>query len=146
MDFVIEYSQDIIIATVVIRRATFLEALQFQNLLIKEIDNGYRKIVIDLTHCSSIDPAFFSAIFIAYKKLINLNGNLKLIKPKNYFDDIERLENNLRIFEIFNSKEEAIESYKMIFCNPSEETLFDANWQSLADTPLISNDGGDLHY
>ena len=125
MDFTLEYNEDIIIARVIIRRATFLEALQFQNLLIKEIDNGYRKIVIDLSSCSSIDPAFFSAIIIAYKKLLDLAGTLKLIKPKNYMDDYEKLDKNIRAFEIFGSIDEAIESFKMIFTKPSNNTLFD---------------------
>ena len=126
MDFTLEYSKDIIIASVIIKRATFLEALHFQNLLTKEIDNGYRKIVIDLSNCSSIDPAFISAIIFTYKKLMNLAGNLKLVKPKNYLDDYQKLENNLRIFEIFNSKEKALECYKMIFCKPSDQAFSNA--------------------
>jgi anti-anti-sigma regulatory factor len=123
MDFALEYTEDIIIAKVIMRRATFLEALQFQNMLTQEIDNGYRRIIVDLTHCSSIDPAFFSAILIAYKKLLNLNGNIKIIKPNNYFDDYEKFETYLRVFEIFNSKQEAIDSYKIIFTNPVNEAL-----------------------
>ncbi|MGA7722618.1 MAG: STAS domain-containing protein [Ignavibacteriaceae bacterium] len=123
MDFALEYTEDIIIAKVIMRRATFLEALQFQKMLTQEIDNGYRRIIVDLTHCSSIDPAFFSAILIAYKKLLNLNGNIKIIKPNNYFDDYEKFETYLRVFEIFNSKQEAIDSYKIIFTNPVNEAL-----------------------
>ncbi|MDR3626242.1 MAG: STAS domain-containing protein [Ignavibacteriaceae bacterium] len=118
MDFSIDLSEDIIIARLIIRKATFLEALQFQNLLTNEIDKGYIKAVIDLSNCSSIDPAFFSAIITIYKKLIYAGGNLKLVKPTNYLDDYERFENNLRVFEFFNSKEEAIESYRMIFTQP----------------------------
>jgi len=125
MDFSIEYSEDIVIAKVIIRRATFLEALQFQNQLIKEIENGFRRVIVDLSNCSSIDPAFFSAIISAYKKIVNLGGNLKLISPKNYLDEYDKLENNLRIFETFNSREEALESYKMIFTKPTDETLQD---------------------
>lgn len=126
MDFALEYIEEIIVARVIIRRATFLEALQFQNLLIKEIDNGYRKLIIDLSNCSSIDPAFFSAIIIAYKKLVNQAGNLRLIKPKNYIDDIENLEKNIRVFETFSSKEEAVESFKMIFTKPADESIQDS--------------------
>ncbi len=132
MDFTLEYSEDIIIARVVIRRATFLEALHFQNLLIKEIDNGYRKIVIDLSNCSSIDPAFISAIIFTYKKLMDLAGDLKLVRPKNYLDDYQKLETSLRVFEIFNSKEKALECYKMIFCKPSGQNLF------IGDTVILS--------
>jgi hypothetical protein len=57
---------------------------------------------------------------------MNLAGNLKLVKPKNYLDDYQKLENNLRIFEIFNSKEKALECYKMIFCKPSDQTFSNA--------------------
>jgi anti-sigma B factor antagonist len=120
MDFILEYSEDIVIAVVKIRRATFLEALQFQNMLTNEIENGCRKAIVDLSGCSSIDPAFFSAIIITFKKIINLGGNLKLVRPKNYLDDYEKLENNIRVFEIFSSKEDALESYKMIFNKPGD--------------------------
>ena len=125
MDFVLEYSEDVIIARVIIRRATFLEALQFQNLLTREIDNGCRKLVIDLSNCSSIDPAFISAIIIAYKKLVSLAGKLKLIRPRNYLDDYDNLEKSIRVFEVYDSIEEVLESYKMIFTKPSDETLSD---------------------
>jgi hypothetical protein len=54
-----------------------------------------------------------------------MGGNLKLISPKNYLDEYDKLENNLRIFETFNSREEALESYKMIFTKPTDETLQD---------------------
>jgi hypothetical protein len=126
MDFALEYTEDIIIAKVIMRRATFLEALQFQTMLTQEIDNGYRKIVVDLTHCSSIDPAFFSSILVAYKKLLNLNGCIKIIKPNNYFDDYEKFETYLRVFEIFNSKQEAVDSYKIVFTKPVNEALSSA--------------------
>ena len=120
MDFSVEISEEIIIAKIIIRRATFLEALQFQNLLTNEIDNGYIRAIIDLSNCTSIDPAFFSSIIVIYKKLINAGGNVKLIRPKNYLDNIEMFENNLRVFEFFNSVEEAVESYRMIFTNPAD--------------------------
>jgi len=120
MDFTVEISEEIIIAKIIIRRATFLEALQFQNLLTNEIDKGYIRAIIDLSNTASIDPAFFSSIIVIYKKLINEGGNVKLIRPKNYLDDYERFKNNLRVFEFFNSVEEAVESYRMIFTNPAD--------------------------
>ena len=123
MDFALEYSEDIVIARVIIRRATFLEALQFQNLLTKEIDDGCRKLVIDLSNCSSVDPAFISAIIIAYKKMVNLAGSLKLIRPRNYLNDYENLEKSIRVFEVFESKEDVLESYRMIFTKPSDQEM-----------------------
>jgi len=123
MDFSVEIKEEIIIAKIIIRRATFLESLQFQNLLTNEIDKGYIRAIIDLSNTASIDPAFFSSIIVIYKKLINAGGNVKLIRPVNYLDDYEKFKNNLRVFEFFNSIEEAVESYRMIFTNPVD-TLY----------------------
>jgi anti-anti-sigma regulatory factor len=121
MDFSLEHSDDIFIIKVIVRRATFLEALQFRDLLIKEADNGRKKFVVDLSECTSIDSAFFSAIIIAYRKITSFGGKMKLVNPKRYLDENENMEKIFEVFETFNSKEEAVGSYKIIFITPSNE-------------------------
>jgi predicted TIM-barrel fold metal-dependent hydrolase len=52
------------------------------------------------------------------KKLAGLGGNLKIVLPEVGFN----LENNvvkaLRIFDTYNSHQEAIDSYKKVFVTP----------------------------
>ncbi len=123
MDFIGEYIKDIFVGKVGIRKATFLEADQFKDFLTKEIHNGYKKFVIDLSSCGSIDPIFLGVVIQTYKKLININGNLKLIRPKVNIYSNQNFENSLRIFETYHSVEDAVNSYKKIFVKPTEELI-----------------------
>ncbi|MCL5031223.1 MAG: hypothetical protein M1480_19640 [Bacteroidetes bacterium] len=123
MDFTGEYIKDIFVGKVWIKKATFLEAEQFRNFLSTAMNNDVKKYIIDLSCCISIDPIFIGVIIQTYKKLININGNLKIIRPKLAIHSNQNFENTLRIFETFLSIEEAVDSYKKIFVKPAEELI-----------------------
>ena len=123
MDFSGEYIKDIFVGKVWIKKATFIEAEQFRILLSNAMNNEIKKYIIDLSGCISIDPIFIGVIIQTYKKLININGNLKIVRPKFAVHSNQSFENSLRIFEIYLSIEEAIESYRKIFVKPTEELI-----------------------
>ncbi len=123
MDFTGEYINDVFVGKVWIKKATFIEADQFQKFLSNGINKEIKKYIIDLSSCVSIDPIFIGVLIQTYKKLLNINGNLKIIRPKLTSLSNQGLDNSLRIFETFMSVEEAIESYKKIFVKPHDELL-----------------------
>lgn len=123
MDFTTENIEDIRILTVNLNRATFMEAESFQRLLDDEISLGNRRVVIDLQSCVYIDPVFLGIIIVSLRKLVSLDGNIKLVKPS--IDEANmNIINSLRIFEIFNTKSEALKSYRQIFVAPDEFYLY----------------------
>jgi anti-anti-sigma factor len=56
-----------------------LDAEEFKKILFKDIQTGWRKIIIDLTECKFIDSTFLGTIVIALKKITELGGKLRLV-------------------------------------------------------------------
>ncbi len=123
MDFVKEYIDDLFYVKVTTNKATFWEADYLQEILQKEITAGYKKIIIDLSNCRTLDPPFIGAIILSFKKLLNISGTLKVIKPAN-IQNKEDIFKSLMLFELFNSKNEAIESFRTVFVAPIEEMFY----------------------
>ena len=112
MDFKREYRDEILTISVNLKRATFLEANSFNEILVEEIGNGYRKFVVDLSSCSFVDPIFIGVIIMTLKKLTALKGSLKIIIPEIGFNLEKNTINSLRVFETYQSKNAALESFK----------------------------------
>ncbi len=133
MDFKREYLEDIITMVVNLKRATFLEAGQFNDVLVEEIGNGYRKFIVDLSSCTFVDPIFVGVLIMTLKKLSALKGSLKIIIPEIGFNLEKSTMNSLRIFETFRSKNSAVESYKEKFT-----VQYEGNDHSIGISPLAS--------
>ncbi len=92
-------------------RATLSEAEEFKNLLIDSIEEGNRKIVVDLSACEFIDSTFLGTLVVSLKKLTTLGGDLRLIGFQPAVHSMFELTRMYRVFESFKSKEEAIKSF-----------------------------------
>ncbi len=118
MDFKKQYWDDIFSVKINLKRATFLEAENLKEVLNWEGEQQFKKLIIDLSECIYIDPVFLGVLISSLKKLAGLGGNLKIVLPEVGFN----LENNvvkaLRIFDTYNSHQEAIDSYKKVFVTP----------------------------
>lgn len=124
MDFLKEYIDDLVYIKVKTNKATFWEADYLQEIIQKESVLGYRKVIVDLSNCRIIDPPFIGAIILSYKKLLNIGGTLKIIGPEIIQNQREDVLNSLKLFELFDSKNEAIESFKTIYVAPVEEMFY----------------------
>ncbi len=110
-DFIKELYKDVVIEIVNITRATLKEAIDFKTILISEIDNGCRKMIIDLSGCEYMDSTFLGTIVVALKKLTNINGNLVLISPKTFSYNMLYVTDFLKLFEVFESMDEALKYF-----------------------------------
>ncbi len=124
MDFLKEYIDDLFYVKVTTNKATFWEADYMQEILQKAITDNYTRIIIDLSYCRIIDPPFMGAIILSYKKLLNINGTMKVIRPENSLSMRDDVNNSLKLFDLFRTKEDAIESFKRIFVAPLEEMSY----------------------
>jgi len=113
MSFFSTKIDDVVIEVVDINRATYKEAEEFRKLLDKDIDNGYSKIIVELSNCRFIDSTFLSTIVTALKKVSKTGGNLKLVGVHSEAQALLELTGTVKVFEIYQNRSEAIESFKV---------------------------------
>jgi anti-anti-sigma factor len=111
MGYLQEEHGKIIVEVVDLDRATMADASEFKEILFKDIDAGWKEIIIDLTECEFIDSTFLGTIVIALKKITELGGKLRLVGIQPEVATMFKLTKMNRVFEIFESREDALESF-----------------------------------
>jgi anti-anti-sigma factor len=111
MDYTQEIHGVVIVEVVNISRATMKEAEEFKQVLLKDIEVGWRKIIVDLTDCEFIDSTFLGALVVSLKRITGLGGDLKLIGFQDAVNTMFQLTRMYRVFETFSTKDEAIKSF-----------------------------------
>ena len=111
MAIVEERTDDILIEIIELDRATSGDAEQLRMLLNKGIDNGYLKIIVDLSVCNFIDSTFLGVLISTLKKVTPLKGDLKLVGFKPQIHSMFELTRLFRVFESFSDKQKAILSF-----------------------------------
>jgi anti-anti-sigma factor len=112
MDFSQEKHGVVLVEVVNITRATLKEAEEFKQILLKDIELGWRKIVVDLSDCEFIDSTFLGALVVSLKRTIGLGGDLKLVGFQTAVNMMFQHTRMYRVFETFPTKEEAIKSFE----------------------------------
>ncbi len=113
MDFIREEHGDILVEVVNLSRATLKEAEEFKRRLLEDINQGWRKIIIDLSDCEFIDSTFLGALVVSLKKMTTLGGDLRLIGFQPAVHTMFELTRMYRVFESFEQKEDALDSFRM---------------------------------
>ena len=111
MDFYKEEHDAVLVEVVDITRATMKEAEEFKQVLLKDIELGWRKIVVDLTDCEFIDSTFLGAVVVSLKRIAGFGGDIKLVILNSEVNSMIQLTRMFRVFETFSSREEAIKSF-----------------------------------
>lgn len=111
MDFIKEKYGTVVLQQVNLERATLKEADQFKKLLIKDIDEGSRQLIVDLSSCEFIDSTFLGSLVVALKRVTSLGGDLKLVGLQPAVHAMFELTRMFRVFETFPTKDDAIKSY-----------------------------------
>ncbi len=112
MEFFREEIEEIIVISVNLRRATLVEAEEFKDVLVNDIQRGFKKIVVDLSACEFIDSTFLGSLVVSLKKLTGLGGDLRLVGFQPAVHSMFELTRMYRVFESFKSTQEAIQSFK----------------------------------
>lgn len=110
LDFIKEYSSDIVIITVNISRATVREAHEFKKFIDDEIKKKKLKIIVDLSPCDFLDSTFIGVLVVTLKKLADIGGELRIIEPPSIAHTILTVTGTLNIFNTHKTKSEAIMS------------------------------------
>lgn len=112
MDYLQEVYEDVLVQVVDLTRATLKEADEFKYTLSKNIEHGYRKIVVDLSSCEFIDSSFLGALVVSLKKVTAMGGDLRLVGFHPAVHSMMELTRMHRVFESFPTKEAAISSFE----------------------------------
>ncbi|HAB54320.1 MAG: hypothetical protein A2315_16685 [Ignavibacteria bacterium RIFOXYB2_FULL_35_12] len=111
MDYLQETYEDVVVQVVDLTRATLKEAEELKYTLTKSIEQGYRKIVVDLSSCEFIDSSFLGALVVSLKKVTTMGGDLRLVGFHPAVHSMMELTRMHRVFESFPTKEAAIRSF-----------------------------------
>ena len=106
------YIDDILILVVNLTRAILNEAIPFGKLAEEEINSGHSKLVIDLSECDYIDSTFFGVIVKVSRMLNDIGSKLKVVKPAIVGEYIFIHTNTHKLFDKYNTREDAIKSFK----------------------------------
>ena len=108
-----ETGESIATFTVNLSRATMNEANEFKKVIDKEIEEYSNNLVIDLSYCEFIDSTFIGVLVVTLKKLAAMGRELRLVKPVLDMSSILEVTDILHIFNVYNTKAEAIENFRV---------------------------------
>lgn len=111
MEFFREETNEVVVITVSLKRATLVEAEEFKQVLVNDIQRGFKKIVVDLSSCEFIDSTFLGSLVVSLKKLTGLGGDLRLVGFQPAVHSMFELTRMYRVFESFKSAQEAVQSF-----------------------------------
>jgi anti-sigma B factor antagonist len=111
MNFKWKNTKDILIIEVLTNRATVEVSGNFKEELIRQIDEGNHKVIVDLIKSEFIDSSFLGALVAGLKRTTMKDGDLKLVGLQPAVQSMFELTRLHRIFEIFENESDAIRSF-----------------------------------
>lgn len=112
MNFEIKLSEDVLIIRLISDRATVDISGNFKDELLKEVEKGNIKIVVDLSKAEYVDSSFLGALVAGLKRATMNNGDLKLVGLQPAVRAMFDLTRLYRIFDIYDKIEEAIVTFE----------------------------------
>jgi anti-anti-sigma factor len=123
-DFEKQLLGDVLIEKVNLLRATIMEANIIKTRLFEDILLNNKKIIVDISKCDFIDSTFLGVLVASLTRTIEIGGDIKIVIASSSF--AEGIVNNsgiLRVFEIYTSVEDAIESFRLYGKEPQSEFI-----------------------
>jgi anti-sigma B factor antagonist len=84
----------------------------FRNTLREILQNGARKLLLNLAEVTYIDSSGIGELVGAYTSAANVNAQIKLAKLPTKVYDLLQITKLVTVFEIFDDEAEAIRSYQ----------------------------------
>ncbi|MFO7445201.1 MAG: STAS domain-containing protein [Ignavibacteriaceae bacterium] len=106
-----EVTGDIVVHSVNINRATMKEAGEFKQALLKDINGGQKKLIIDLSKCEFMDSSFLGSLIMSCKEAEKHGSILKIAGVHSDAQVILEITGTSKIFDQYKNKNEAIKSF-----------------------------------
>lgn len=106
-----EIRGDVVIEKINIQRATYKEAGDLKSELDKDFEEGFLKIVIDLSDCKYMDSTFLGVLVKSLKYLSDKGGDIKLAAAHSDAEVLLDLTRMNRVFKLSKTVDEAIAAF-----------------------------------
>ncbi|MBL1213610.1 MAG: STAS domain-containing protein [Ignavibacteriae bacterium] len=104
----VENIDDVVIVNVQLYSANLEKAVPFRDYLMKMVNDGKTKFLIDLSQTEYIDSTFLGSLVFVLKKLKSMDGAMHLILGKSSkATTMFEITNMNRVFKVFDTVEEA---------------------------------------
>lgn len=112
MNYEVTEENGVTVIKVNLKRATVDVVKDFKNFLFNLIENDQKKkIILDLSNVEFVDSSFLGAVVSGLKKVTAIKGDIKVVElqaPVRAMFELTRL---YKVFEIFDNKQDAINSF-----------------------------------
>jgi len=111
MSFDFNITNDILVVKINEQRATVEISSKLKEDLLAKIEEGNQNVIVDLSSSDFVDSSFLGALVAGLKKATMKSGDLKIVglqPPVHAMFELTRL---YRIFDIFESQDEAISKF-----------------------------------
>lgn len=112
MEFLIEEIDSLVVFTVNLKNATYLESDSIKSLFDNYFNSGFIDYIVDLSRCEYIDAAFLSSLIIFFRTVVTKGGKIRIVKPELGTGIVFSNNNSIRIFDLYDSRESAIKSFR----------------------------------
>ena len=85
---------------------------KFRELLHKLLDKGKKKVVVDVKNVKFMNSAGLGTLISSLTTMRNSGGDLKIANATDKIESLLMITRLIRVFETYNSVEEAVASYK----------------------------------
>ena len=85
--------------------------VMLRDLITKSLDEGKKKILLDLGGVSAIDSSGIGEMVAAYTSVTNRGAQLKLVNLSRKINDILQVTQLITVFDVFDDEDEAIGSF-----------------------------------
>ncbi len=112
MSFKFNLINEILVVNISEQRATVEISSILKEELLEKIEEGNQNVIVDLSSSDFVDSSFLGALVAGLKKATMKSGDLKIVglqAPVRAMFELTRL---YRIFDIFDTQEEAINSFE----------------------------------
>jgi anti-sigma B factor antagonist len=87
------------------------DSIKLRETLHKLLDKGKKKVVVDVGNVKFMNSSGLGILISALTTMRNGGGDLKIARPTEKIESLLIITKLIKIFETYNSVEEAVESY-----------------------------------
>ena len=111
MGYSFNVKKEILIVKIEEKRATIEFSGTLKDDLLKKIEQGNNRVIIDLSATEFVDSSFLGTLVAGLKKTASKNGDLKIVNLQEPVRAMFELTRLYKIFEIFDTVEDALNSF-----------------------------------
>lgn len=105
------HENEVLIVSIASRETHFALAHEMRTTVFQLIDNGERRMLVDLSRCEFIDSTFLGVLVGSAKKMNAVQGEFKLAGVSKNVRRLLQLTNLNRVFMAYDNRQEALAAF-----------------------------------